>query len=273
MRRQVRNSALRIAGLYAAISFVWILLSDRVAAALAEDLVGLELFQTLKGLFFVSATAIALFLYARGQMKALMAAQLMREREALAALAEREELVREIHHRVKNNLQVIVSLMNLGGEGDRESLKDKVRSMALVHEFLYQAQDLRAIDAKGFIEACISSSSLSPGLGSVEVEADELQLSIEQAVPLGLFLSEAIENARRHAGRGAKAKVSLRRADDGATLEIRDDGAGFGETDPARLGGTGFALMRALAEQSKGSLFTRDEGGAVVGYRFPLAAS
>lgn len=135
-------------------------------------------------------------------MKALMAAQLMREREALAALAEREELVREIHHRVKNNLQVIVSLMNLGGEGDRESLKDKVRSMALVHEFLYQAQDLRAIEAKGFIEACIRSSSLSPGLGSVEVEADELSLSIEQAVPLGLFLSEAIENARRHAGPG-----------------------------------------------------------------------
>lgn len=174
MRRQVRNSALRIAGLYAAISFVWILLSDRVAAALAKDLVGLELFQTLKGLFFVSATAIALFLYARSQMKALMAAQLMREREALAALAEREELVREIHHRVKNNLQVIVSLMNLGGEGDRESLKDKVRSMALVHEFLYQAQDLRAIEAKSFIEACVRSSSLSPGLGSVEVEADEL---------------------------------------------------------------------------------------------------
>lgn len=272
MRRQVRDSALRIAGLYAGISAVWIVLSDRVAGALAKDLVGLELFQTLKGLFFVGATALALFLYARNQMKALVAAQLKRERDALAALAEREELVREIHHRVKNNLQVIVSLMNLGGEGDRESLKDKVRSMALVHEFLYQAQDLRAIEAKSFIEACIRSSALTPGLGSVEVEADELELSIEQAVPLGLFLSEAMENARRHAGSGARARVSLRRGPAEATLEIRDDGAGFGGADPAGLGGTGFALMRALAEQAKGSLFARDEGGAIVGYRFPLDA-
>lgn len=145
--------------------------------------------------------------------------------------------------------------------------------MALVHEFLYQAPDLRAIEAKSFIEACVSASSLSPGLGSVEVEADELQLSIEQAAPLGLFLSESIENARRHAGRGAKAKVSLRRGPEAATLEVRDDGAGFGDADPAGSDGTGFALMRALAEQAKGDLFARDEGGAVMGYRFPLAAS
>ncbi len=275
MKAKIALSSLRIAGLYALSSMLWIVLSDRFLGWIAQDYYQLELFQTIKGLFFVAATSLLLYFYARKQISKLFSMQSAKELEAIEALKEKELLLREIHHRVKNNLQIIVSLLSLNAEnGGLEDLKNKIRSMALVHELLYSSEGLSSLRADEFAGRLASLLGESYGEYGVSIsgEGDGFFIKVEKAVPIGIFVSEACANAVKHARQSPDSRLSVRismRLLEGSVLvEVRDDGRGLGP-NAAATPGMGSTLMAAVAEQAGGKLMRRDEGGAVVWFSYP----
>ncbi len=275
MKVKIALSSLRIASFYALLSMLWIILSDRILGWIAKDYYQLELFQTIKGLFFVAATSLLLYFFSRKQMSTLFLVQSASEREALASLKEKELLLREIHHRVKNNLQIIVSLMSLNAEQDGlEDLKSKIRSMALVHELLYSSEGLSTLRADEFAGRLATVLLESYGEYGVTIsgQGELFYIKVEKAVPIGIFVSEACANAVKHARQSPNEplsiRISMRLEDAKVTVEVRDDGKGLGAADRSSLG-LGTTLMAAVAEQAGGTLQRRDEGGAVVWFCYP----
>ena len=204
--------------------------------------------------------------------QAAMAIQRKRSEEALrSSLREKEVLLREIHHRVKNNLQVVSSLLNLQGRHLKEGeamtfLKEsqrRIRSMALVHEKLYQSKDLARIDMAGYIDSLaqhlFQSFRIDPGLVRFRADIRDVALDINTAMPCGLLISELVSNALKHAFPGERRgeiAVELRPADEGFyTLVVRDDGAGFpAGLDFRRTTSLGMQLVLLLVEQLDGAI-------------------
>jgi two-component sensor histidine kinase/HAMP domain-containing protein len=183
-----------------------------------------------------------------------------------ASLAEKEVLLREIHHRVKNNLQVISSLVGLQADGSqdekvREGLRDltyRVRSMALVHEKLYRSGDLAHIDFAEYARSLLSSLWRAHGeiAASVRMTPDlePVSLPVDTAIPCGLILNELAGNALKHAFKGrsdGEVLVSLRKTAEGlACLKVRDNGAGLPEGFEWRQAHSlGLRLVQMLAGQ------------------------
>jgi len=133
------------------------------------------------------------------------------EEKITAALNEREVLLREIHHRVKNNLQIISSLLSLQSRyiDDKrapevfKNCQDRVHAMALIHEKLYQSGDLSKIDFRGYARSLISrlfiSYALKPEQVQLNMEIENVDLTIEEAIPIGLIINELISNSLKHA--------------------------------------------------------------------------
>ncbi len=196
-----------------------------------------------------------------------MAASLEQQTKELEDVVEqRGALLREIHHRVKNNLQIIVSLLNLQAgrledEGARAALYEarrRINALALVHRSLYEAEDLRYVNMRPFLEELVRNladvSRVSDQPITAEVRCEELSFSPDQAAPLALFVTEAITNAYKHAFTGrdsGRIEIVLSCVDDQCRVEVIDDGAGA--TEGARSG-TGSSLMRAFATQLGGSV-------------------
>lgn len=201
------------------------------------------------------------------------------EKQMRASLLEKEVLLREIHHRVKNNLQVIASLLNLqlsaatatatnGRKGLVES-QNRIQSMALVHQLLYQSKDLAQIDAGQYltnlVNRLVQSYNVEPDRIAVHVTAVPLQLDIDRAIPCGLVVNELVTNALTHAfpeERHGQIWVSLEAKDDQVVLTVADDGVGI----PAglHLDGVhtfGLRIAHTLAMQLEGTLaLSRDHG-------------
>ncbi len=284
MSPTIRNSAIRVAGIYAAVSFMWIAFSDKLAMAMSADLASLAWFQTAKGLFFVSATSVILYIFSKRQFKRLVAEHSERELDAVNALREKETLLREINHRVKNNLQVIVSLLNLHENGDNRytELGQKVRSMALAHELLTSSPDMSSIEAGHYAERLAESLSTSTDLKAVSIRGsgDSTMLSADTVVAIGVLIAEACSNASRHArrpdDRPVSVSVSIRTQDGAVVVEVRDDGQGFADRAPGilpiRSDSLGLVLMDAIATQVRGTLSRRNDGGAVVELRIPAGS-
>jgi PAS domain S-box-containing protein len=209
------------------------------------------------------------------------------EESIKASLKEKEVLLKEIHHRVKNNLQVICSLLNLqaGYTSDqptsemfRES-QQRVRSMALVHETLYRAQDLARIDFAEYVQSLTASLARSYGRPEISValkgERSSVFLGVDKAVPCGLIVNELVSNALKHAfpkGRKGEVCVTLQ-GDSGLqlTLDVSDDGVGF----PARLDfrnttSLGLQLVNTLTEQLQGTIALQNYGGTTFQIQFPI---
>lgn len=288
MKVQIRNSSLRIAGIYALAASLWIVLSDRVLTFVTGDFASLAIFQTLKGIVFVVATSLLLFLYSSSQLSKVVSLQAKQRQDAIDALREKEVLLREVHHRVKNNMQVIVSLLGLkdGAEACAGDVKDKVRSMALVHELLYASPDLSAIDAATFASGLAELMRGSSVGGGVEIysEGDSFPVNASMAIPLGIFLVEACSNAVRYggsgsAGQGTKLCIHLSVRLEASTIVagVKDNGRGFdstildstGASSALASGGSGTALMDAVASQVGGSVFRCNDGGALIQLRCP----
>ena len=197
---------------------------------------------------------------------------LVRANEALqTALAEKEVLLREIHHRVKNNLQVISSILNLQSRhaGDHhtqavlEESRNRIQSMTMVYEQLYQAEDLSRIDFRKYVSSLAGSLHASHhanhGAVQVNTDIDDFQLDIGTAIPCGLIISELVLNSLKHAfpdNALGQIEVAFRAGKKmQCTLMVRDNGVGLPEDLSVDSADTlGLQLVRALVDQLEGSI-------------------
>lgn len=209
------------------------------------------------------------------------------ERRMETSLREKEVLLREVHHRVKNNMAVMSSLFYLQQRYARDpdtirvfrESESRVRSMAMVHEVLYRSGDLSAVDFSRYLESLVEHLAnvyrgTLPEL-RLECEIEPIRLSLDQAVPCGLLLNEALTNAFKHAfvdGAPPLLQVRARAANGEVRIEIVDNGVGVPEAlTPERTQTLGMRLMRALTEQLDGTLVTeRQERGTRTRLAFPI---
>ena len=200
------------------------------------------------------------------------------------SLREKETLLREIHHRVKNNLQLILSLVRLqevhqgdsGGADFPARMENRVRAMALVHEMLYESADLGGVDLAGYIprlaQAVVRASSPAGGV-RLSVEAVPARLVLDRAVPFALLLNELLTNACKHSlrpGQACDLRVELIRDGADLVLSVADSGPGLCQDfDPGQCPSLGLRLVVSLSEQLGGGLTWENRGGAVFLVRFP----
>ncbi len=220
----------------------------------------------------------------------------IRRRELRRAIEQQELLMQEIHHRVKNNLQIIASLLNLQAARIRQpearaefqSARDRVRALATLHRHLYSHGEVHTIHTRSFlVELC---GQLFQAMGeregeriALQIDASELQMSSDQAVPLALIVTEAVSNAIKYAfpnGRSGHISVTLRTLA-GATplaeeaeLVIQDDGVGIPagrvETEHGMRDGIGLQLIRGFARQLGATLEVVEGEGTLYRVRLPL---
>jgi PAS domain S-box-containing protein len=203
------------------------------------------------------------------------------------ALGEKEILLREIHHRVKNNLQVVASLLRLHAdqthdERDMTFFQDsetRIRSMALVHETLYGSEDLAHISAKQYFEKLIQYvrnfyAALTSNVKLV-VHIANVMLDIEAAAPCGLILTELVSNAFKYAfpGRtrqGAEIKITFAQRNNGCVLRVADNGIGLSKAlDIQKARTLGLQLVSILIQQLEGSLKVKRHNGTTFTITFP----
>ncbi len=210
-----------------------------------------------------------------------------RERELREAIETREAMMREIHHRVKNNLQIVTSLLNLQakaveGENAQRAFNDiqtRVRALALVHRYLYESADLQSVNLGAFLKELSASLQLSYGVSQeqvkIEVEADEVWDVSDRAVPLALFMTETMSNALKHAfpqGREGIIRIVLKAMGDSVVrFSVEDNGIGLSETQSASRGSQaslGMSLIKAFARQVDGKLTISGPPGTIVTIEF-----
>ena len=214
------------------------------------------------------------------------------ERQLQASLREKEVLLREIHHRVKNNMQVIASLLYLQSHAHREQMgplaleafsrsQKRIKSMAAVHDRLYRSGDLSRIDfaeyARGLVADLLAAYSAADRI-TVHVESDAVHLTVDQAIPCGLIVNELLTNCLKYAfpeGRAGHVSIGMRALPDGTrTLSVADDGVGIPQTTGAQHSGSmGLALVQDLAHQLGGEVSIDNAGGTRVQLSFPMSAS
>ena len=196
-------------------------------------------------------------------------------------------LLREVHHRVKNNLGVITSLLNLQSENVKtpeeaiRALKnslDRVLAMALVHQELYESEDYSQIDMENYIGQLTEKIKYSYCLDEkveINTEVERLFFSVDHAIPCGLILNELITNSIKYAFPAAESgiiSVALRRLDGGyAELSVSDTGVGLPEETESK-GTLGLTLVRVLSEQLEGELEITPQAYPGAGFRvlFPV---
>jgi two-component sensor histidine kinase len=207
-----------------------------------------------------------------------------------AAVSQQELAMKEIHHRVKNNLQIVASLLNLQASRIRApeakaefaSARDRVRALATLHRHLYSEGEVHTINMRSFLtELC---GQLFAAMGeregtriSLNIEASELQMSSDQAVPLSLIVTEAVSNALKYAfpnGRTGAVDVLLKNRGSEAELTVCDNGigipAGRAETDMGVRDGIGLTLIRGFARQLGATLTVRENDGTCYTLVMPL---
>jgi PAS domain S-box-containing protein len=201
------------------------------------------------------------------------------------SLDEKEVLLKEVHHRVKNNLQVISGLLNIQASYiqdrvSREYFKEsqnRVRTMALIHEELYQVTDLAHVDFSEFVEHlagnlfesyCSDRSNIS-----LRLDVEDARLVVDTAIPCGLIVNELISNSLKHAfpnGREGEISIRFHRNSEGQfSLEVEDNGVGLPEDlDPAATTSLGMQLINILSEQLGGEHRVYTDGGTRYVMRF-----
>ena len=208
------------------------------------------------------------------------------EERLLASLQEKETLIREIHHRVKNNLQIISGLLDMtrmrtSNSTTNSILTDmmmKIKTMAQIHTRLYESKQFDRINMGGQIrDQVVDLSNIYSHSGAdiqSEIEADEIYLPVDQAIPCALIVNEILSNAFKHAFRGktqGMLEVSVKQVDDRIRIVVRDDGAGIPRNvDVDRTTSLGLKLIRSLAQQLNGTVTIVSTQGTEVTVEFPL---
>jgi two-component sensor histidine kinase/ABC-type amino acid transport substrate-binding protein len=264
------------------------LLRDSVAAALSDDRVVVCEYEldVIAGRRSFEARIV--------RMEAALALVIVRditararaERKLRDSLAEKEVLIKEVHHRVKNNLQVISSLIQLQSatlhdERDvalLEEMQQRIKSMALIHERLYRSDDLSSIDCAEYVKSVVADLQIAylevSGGVRVRLDLDSFPCSMDVAVPIGLVVNELVSNSFKYAFRpagGGTLSVSLKtRADGGFSLAVADDGPGLpADWEERSAASLGITLVKLLASQLDGALFFSGEGGTRIELTIP----
>jgi two-component sensor histidine kinase len=207
------------------------------------------------------------------------------ELELKKGLREKEILLKEVHHRVKNNLNVVLSLLNLQEHRIRnkadaleafQESRNRVHAMALVHEKLYQSSDLSRVDVQEYAKSLASRLLSVHGLQnsvSIDIRIERLFLDINTAIPIGLILNELITNAMKHAFHGkkkGKLHIAVKPLVKGRyEIVVRDDGPGLpGGMDLKNPGSMGLQLVDWLVQQLGGSMNVSSDNGACFRFTF-----
>jgi two-component sensor histidine kinase len=210
------------------------------------------------------------------------------EEKLLASLQEKEILIREIHHRVKNNLQIISGLLDMTrmrtkDNATTEILTDmmmKIKTMAQIHTRLYESKQVDKINMGGQIRDQVTDLSNIYGRSGPEitcqVDAEDLNLPVDQAIPCALVVNEALSNSFKHAFKGRRngnIMVSARLDDGMIHIRIQDDGNGIPrDVDIDRATSLGLKLIRNLVQQLRGTLTIENMApGTSMNVDFPLA--
>ena len=222
------------------------------------------------------------------------------EQQIQASLAEKQALLQEIHHRVKNNLQVITSLLSIQAtrienpevSGILADTENRVRAIAALHETLYSSQDLASIEFGAYMESLVadlvSFYAVDKNRLNVTVRAADLVVDISQAIPLGLIVNELVTNTLKHAfpgGRSGELSIQLaylessidriegETLDDGlGQLTVSDNGVGLPPNlDFEQTRSMGLHLVNVLTRQLQGELRVSTEAGTSFSIKFPLS--
>lgn len=232
--------------------------------------------------------AVSAFSPRRGQFAVVFSdvTEARRAQDALqASVAEKDLLLREIHHRVKNNLQVIASLLNLQLDGRTDptlvqAMRDsqnRIRSMALIHTKLYESQDLSNVDFGGFVRDLSRILSHSFGAASrgisFQVDAGTLALGVDTVIPCSLIINELVTNSLRHAfppGQRGLITISMQPDAGDYVLRVTDDGPGLpADLDIRETQSLGLRLVTLLTQQLNGTVSLEAGPGACFVVRFP----
>ena len=186
------------------------------------------------------------------------------------SLKEKELLLREIHHRVKNSLQIISSLLSLQASEFDDNLiiekykesENRIHTIALIHENLYQSTDISNIDFKNYLEILIDdimySYKVDREMIKTVLDLNDYELGIETAIPVGLIINELVSNALKHAfksGEKGEIKIVLEKYDDTYTLTVQDNGIGLpDDIHPENSKSLGLMLVNALVTQLEGKM-------------------
>lgn len=228
---------------------------------------------------------IAFAFYRNYQLKSRTNEELNEQKNIISkSLEERESLLKEIHHRVKNNLQVIASLLYLqSGKFEDESVKrvleegqGRVRSMALIHQKLYENEDLKSIPFEEYLRELVAEikSSFGKDMEKVrlEVNAKNIFFDVDTAVPLGLIINELATNSFKYAflnQQEGSFSIYLIEEDGEYLLRIKDDGVGIPEEiDLRKTKSLGLRLVRVLSQQLEGEYQFNGQQGTSFELRF-----
>lgn len=212
-----------------------------------------------------------------------------REGDLRESLSQKQLMLREIHHRVKNNLQIVTSLLNLYARlprsgAFREAFADlqiRINALALVHRHLYESDDLKEIDLAPFMKNLCGLLQDGSGVParrvSLQLEVPELQMSGDSAVPLALLTTEIVTNSFKHAfpgGRGGHIDIRIAVEPDGtASMTVADDGIGPGDVSPTPSATMGATLITAFAKQLGGKMNVAGPPGTTTTIQFNTRAS
>lgn len=219
----------------------------------------------------------------------LMSARTKAEEQLKISLKEKETLLQEIHHRVKNNMNVVSGLLSLHinltqNEEVKKALQEsqgRVYAMSMVHESLYNSENMAEIDLLGYMNnlsiSLLQTYSIGPGKVDLKIDGDEVKVSINKASPLGLTINELISNALKYAfpdDRKGEILVATRKQDDRLELVIRDNGVGMPEGFDWKNSSTlGLKLVRSLIEnQLNGSIDVATQSGTQFTIKIDLDA-
>lgn len=199
--------------------------------------------------------------------------------------AEKEMLIKEIHHRVKNNLQLIYSLLNMQKRRVKTeevkhklaTLQNRIKSMALVHQQLYADSNLKEIKASTYIENLVihlCNIYTQDGLDlKIRYEMDEIYLQLEKAIPIGLIINEAVSNVFKYAfdnkKRGVLTIRFIKKEAGNYELTIKDDGIGF-ESQDIKSSSLGLQLIDSMAKQLKSTYYCVSDNGTMHQFNFTI---
>ena len=210
--------------------------------------------------------------------------ELDRNKKALeVAVEQKDTLLRELHHRVKNNLQVVTGLLDLQMARIKDADvikalndgKNRIRSMALIHQKLYRTEDLKSVDMQEYLEKLLNeirSGFAIPGKTiETRVSAQGVQLDIDVAIPLGLVVNELVTNSFKYAfveKSSGMVDVTIEKNGDRFFLKIKDDGPGYDFVNKASKATLGLRLVNMLVKQIRGTIEIHNFSGTEVEIQF-----